>query len=348
MRRRVSKRSLAAVWAAAGLVGLGGCGRERPRHAPPATITAARRVATVEVACTGEGATRTLPATVHARQRAALAARIAAAVVELPLREGEAVAAGAVLVRLDDAALRSALVAAEAGAQAAETERARMESLLQRGAATPREREEATARAAAAQASLSAAKDNLAYAVLRAPFDGRVAARPARVGDVVAPGVPLIEIEGEGGFELRASVEPELAASARPGLRLEARVDGQPAALLATLRAISPAGDPATHRFDVKADLPATSGLRSGLFARIDWPAGAEEPRLSVPASALFRRGGLTGAFVADSGRARLRWVAAGATRAGRTEIRAGLEAGERVIADPAGLADGVPVVEVH
>jgi RND family efflux transporter MFP subunit len=327
---------------------LAACGRERPRHVPPASTTAARRVRTVEVARSSAGATRTLPAIVHARQRAALAARIAATVVELPIREGERVVAGAVLVRLDDAALRSALVAAEAAVQAAETERARTEALLQRGAATPREREEAAARAAAAQASLSAAKDNLAYAVLRAPFAGRVAARPARVGDVVAPGAPLIEIEGEGGFELRASVEGELAAGARPGLQLEALVDGQPTALPATLRAISPAGDPATHRFEVKADLPAASGLRSGLFARIDWPAVAEEPRLSVPASALFPRGGLTGVFLADSGQARLRWVAAGATRAGRTEIRAGLEAGERVIADPAGLADGVPVVEAR
>jgi RND family efflux transporter MFP subunit len=305
-------------------------------------------VTTVAVVRTGAGAMRTLPATVHARQRAALAARIAATVVELPIREGERVGAGAVLVRLDDAALRSALVAAEAAVQAAEAERARTEALLERGAATPREREEAAARAAASQASLSAAKDNLAYAVLRAPFDGRVAARPARVGDVVAPGVALIEIEGEEGFELRASAEPELAASARPGLQIEALVDGQPEALLATLRAISPAGDPATHRFEVKADLPAASGLRSGLFARIAWPAGAEEPRLSVPASALFRRGGLTGVFVADSGQARLRWVAAGETRAGRTEIRAGLDAGERVIADPAGLADGVPVLEAR
>ena len=52
--------------------------------------------------------------------------------------------------------------------------------------------------------------------------------------------------------------------------------------------------------------------------------------------------------FVSDSGQARLRWVAAGATREGRTEIRAGLEAGERVIDDPAGLADGVRVVEAR
>jgi multidrug efflux pump subunit AcrA (membrane-fusion protein) len=57
-------------------------------------------------------------------------------------------------------------------------------------------------------------------------------------------------------------------------------------------------------------------------------------------------RGGLTGVFVVKDGTARLRWVAAGRTTAGRTEIRAGLDSGERVALDPAGLQDGAPATE--
>ena len=44
-----------------------------------------------------------------------------------------------------------------------------------------------------------------------------------------------------------------------------------------------------------------------------------------------------------SDGKARLRWVAAGARDGDRVEIRAGVEAGERVVLDPAGLADGAP-----
>jgi hypothetical protein len=65
-----------------------------------------------------------------------------------------------------------------------------------------------------------------------------------------------------------------------------------------------------------------------------------------VPASAVFSRGGLTGVFVVKDGTARLRWVAVGETSAGLTEIRAGLDAGERVALDPAGLHDGAPAAE--
>jgi hypothetical protein len=64
-----------------------------------------------------------------------------------------------------------------------------------------------------------------------------------------------------------------------------------------------------------------------------------------APTTALFQRGGLTGLFVVADGKARLRWVAVGRADGGLTEIRAGLEAGERVASDPVGLTDGAPVV---
>jgi hypothetical protein len=68
--------------------------------------------------------------------------------------------------------------------------------------------------------------------------------------------------------------------------------------------------------------------------------------RLTVPAGAIVRRGGLTGVYVVREGRARLRWIAAGDADAGGVEVRAGLERGERVVRDPAGLADGTVVRE--
>jgi RND family efflux transporter MFP subunit len=287
-----------------------------------------------------------VPATVHARQRAALAARIPASVVELPWREGARVPTGALVARLDDTALRSGLVAAEAAAQAADVDLARVEALLKKGAATPKEAEESRARAAATAAAVAAARDRLSYAVLRAPFAGTVASRPAHVGDVVAPGTTLIEIEGSGGLEVRATVEGSLVSGLRPGLALTARVDGQDAPLEAIVRAVSVSGDPATHRFEVTADLPEAPGLRSGLFARLVVPAPAAVPRLLVPSGAILQRGGLNGLFVVATGTARLRWVAVGATEGPSIEIRAGVEAGERVALDPSGLQDGASVME--
>ncbi|HEX6901397.1 MAG TPA: efflux RND transporter periplasmic adaptor subunit [Thermoanaerobaculia bacterium] len=333
-----------------GLIALAACGGgHETAKAPEVQAKAPRAVRTAAVERSGAGAL-TVPATVAARQSATLASRIPAAVRELPRREGESVAAGAVVVRLDDSALRAGLAAAEANLQAAEIDLARMRGLAGKGAATPREVEAATVRAAAARAEVSGVRENLAYAVLRSPFAGIVAARRVEAGDVVSPGQPLVEIEGAGGLELRGTVSAAESRGLRPGSEVEARVDGLAGPLRARVTALSPAGDPATHRFELRADLPVAEGLRSGLFARLILPvpaSGQEAETFSVPAAAVFERGGLTGVFVADEGGrlARLRWIAPGARTGDRVEVRAGLQPGERVVIDPGDLADGDPLI---
>jgi RND family efflux transporter MFP subunit len=327
-------------------LGLAACGGHETKEAPPPDLGPTRDVQTAEVLRVGETGVVAVPGTVRARQRAALSARIPASVAELPVQVGQWVEAGAIVVRLDDAALRAALAAAEAGLKAAQADLERTKALLEKDAATPRELDEMTARAAGAEAQVTAARDSLSYAVLRAPFAGRVAVRPVNLGDVVNPGMTLIEIEGLGGLEVRASVEPETAALLRPGTKVRALCDGQTELLEATITAVAPSGDPTTHRVEVKAAVPKVNGLRAGLFARLFVPAPEGEARLRVPASAVFARGGLNGLFVAEDGKARLRWVALGARSGDAVEIRAGLEPGERCILDPAGLADGTPIRE--
>ncbi len=327
-------------------LGLAGCASHEPSKPAERAADPARVVETAAVVRTGAASSVAVPGTVRAREHAALSARLPASVVELPFQEGERVAAGAVVIRLDDRALRAAVAAAEASVIAAEADLQRTTSLVEQGIVARRDLDQAAAAASAARARLTAARDELSYSSLRAPFAGRVAARRVDVGDVVTPGAPLVEIEGEDGLELRATVESDVAATLRVGATLEALVDGQHRPLAARIVAIAPSADPTTHRFELKADLPRATGLRAGLFARLLVPGVAADPRLVVPATAVFTRGGLTGVFVVSDDRARLRWVAAGAHDGTSVEARAGVTAGERVVLDPAGLVDGVLVNE--
>jgi membrane fusion protein (multidrug efflux system) len=326
-------------------LGLLACGTKptKPAAESPAAAPRAVKTAAVERA---DGVGGSAPGTVRARKRATLAARIQASVVALPFREGESVAAGALAVRLDDTALRAALTAAEAAMASAEAELRRTQSLESKGAATPREKEEALARASGARAAWEAARDGLAYAALQAPFPARVARKHVSVGDVVSPGEALLELEGDDGYEIVAGIEGEVAPALAPGTSVEVRVDGLPEPLEARVTALSPAADPITHRFEVVAALPGEARLRSGLFARLGLPASNPSSRLTVPAGAVFERGGLSGVFVVADGRVRLRWIAAGATADERTEVRAGVEAGERIALEPAALRDGDSVTE--
>jgi len=334
------------IVAAAAVAAAAGCSERAPHGgAPPAEPGAPVDVRSVAVRREGGAEVTPVPARVQARQSATLAARASAAVTELPFQEGERVARGAVVARLDHRGLQAAEQSAETAAAAADADLQRMEALLARGAATPQELEQARSRAAAARAGLDAAREARSYAVMSAPFDGRVALRPVDVGDVVGPGAPVVVLEGDA-LELWASVDAEQVARLAPGQEWEARIDGSAEPVRVRIRSVAPSGDPATHRFEVRADLPRLSGVRAGVFARLLLAAGAGESRLLVPANAVFERGGLQGVFVVEEGRARLRWIAVGRQSGDHFEVRAGLTEGERVAESPAGLSDGRPVRE--
>jgi len=104
-----------------------------------------------------------------------------------------------------------------------------------------------------------------------------------------------------------------------------------------------PAADPRTHTVRVRVDLPANvEGLVPGMFARVHFTTG-EGSRIALPASAILRRGELTGVYVAGGkGGFSLRQIRAGEALAdGSVEVLAGLAGGEEVALDPvqAGLA---------
>jgi hypothetical protein len=96
-------------------------------------------------------------------------------------------------------------------------------------------------------------------------------------------------------------------------------------------------------------DLPAAAAVRSGMFGRARF-AGPARRALTVPSSAVVRRGQLASVFVVGGdNRARMRMVNVGDDAGGRVEIAAGLDAGERVVVSPPPtLVDGAPVREVR
>jgi RND family efflux transporter MFP subunit len=307
---------------------------------PPVKVTA------VDVRSTSESGGTEIPASIESSRRALLSSRLAASIVELNAREGDPVNAGAVLVRLEDATLKAALSAAEASDQAATRDLKRNEALLAKGAATRNEVENAGTAAERTRSAVVAAREVLSYASIRAPFAGRIMRKLASVGDTVNPGQPLLEIEGAGGLEVVASIEGVIHDRLRIGQRIEVRLDGIAAPVSATIHDLAPSADPSTHRFTLRADIPSATGVRAGLFARILVSSPGGEVLILVPSGAILRRGGLTGVYVIRDGHAWLRWIAPGEAFGDSIEVRAGLDAKERVALDPSRLTDGAPVSE--
>ena len=107
-------------------------------------------------------------------------------------------------------------------------------------------------------------------------------------------------------------------------------------AITGTVVEVSRAVDADARAFLVKIALPDARGLQSGEFGKARF-AGTPRRALTVPSSAVVRRGQLTSVFVVDQGTARVRLV-----NLSESEVLAGLTESEVVIlSPPASVTDG-------
>ena len=155
--------------------------------------------------------------TVRVSRRAELSTRVMGRVERVAVRAGDAVRAGQVLVTLDRASLEAGRRQAQAALDFATVQLHRMER-LQADSAVPQAQLDA-ARSAQAQAAaqVHAAESELTYASVTAPFDGIVTTRSVEVGDVAAPGRPLLVVEDRTAREIVVGVPDDLARRLHPG-----------------------------------------------------------------------------------------------------------------------------------
>ncbi|RIZ70282.1 MAG: efflux RND transporter periplasmic adaptor subunit [Methylococcales bacterium] len=280
-------------------------------------------------------------ATLQSTRTAMMSTRMAAQVRRVLVQEGQRVAAGSLLLSLGDEDLQGQLKAAETGLATIQAHHRRIQALQALKASTISELEQVQAQVAQAQAGVDALKANIAYTQIRAPFSGVVQSRKVNEGDFVGPGMPLLELVGDGEQELVATLSEQESKGLKAGAKVKFESEGVQGE--AQITGMAPGGDPYSHKGTLRAKVIKPKGLRQGSFARI-MVAGEAVEGLSVPRSALVQRGELTGVFIAKDDRAELRWISLGEGAGSYLPVRSGLKSGERIIDTPGALQDGQPI----
>lgn len=277
--------------------------------------------------------------------QAMLSSRIQGTIDTLLVREGARVSKGQILLQLDSRDVQADLARASAEVENAKTQLDRMKSLYRQDAVSKQEMENATRSYKVAEANRKSVLAQLSYTVVKAPFDGVITEKKVEAGELASPGQPLLKMEDPLQLRLEATVaEGDLKSIAR-GDKIPVFIDALEAQVLSgVVSQILPAGDPQTHTFIVKVNLPKTPGLKSGMFGRFQLDKGISRTIL-VPTSAVVERGELTSVYVVGADRiARLRWIKAGRRFDQQLEILSGVNVGERVLMDGSRGTDGAPV----
>jgi len=176
-----------------------------------------------------------------------------------------------------------------------------------------------------------------------APLGGVVTELGAREGMTVMAGAPLFRINGLGTVWVNAEVRESQASEVRPGNLVEARTPALPGTVFkGRVSAILPEVNPATRTFKARVELANPGGrLVPGMFATVNFTPMARKEALLVPTEAVIQTGKRSVVIVEqDVGKFVPVDVEIGIEANGRTEIRKGLEAGQKVVVSGQFLID--------
>lgn len=348
-------RSLIAPLAAA--LALAACSESpKPAAAPaPAPVaTAIAEVREVDLSVSAE-------AVVEAVRQSTVSAQVSGRIVDIRFDVGDRVQKGEVIVRIDERAASQAVAATEAQAREAEAalvnaraqlERTRQllaQKFVSQAALDKAEADHkaAEARFKATLAGAGAAQTERSFATIVAPYSGVVSARHVQLGEMAAPGKPLLTGFDPAGLRVVATVPSSQVPAIQAGAKARIEVPSFGRWIDVKSVTVVPSADPRTHTTQVRLELPPdVKGVLPGVFARAHFVTG-QAPRLLVPREAVIRRSEVTGVYVVDAdGVPRLRQVRLGTAADDRSvEVLSGLRAGERVALEPvkAGMAPAVP-----
>lgn len=305
----------------------------------------------------------TLPGHLQAWYSAPIHARVGGYLKAWYKDIGDKVKAGDVLAVVDTPELdqqleqaKAVLAKAQADANLANITARRWQHLLGSDSVSKQEADEKAGEAAAAQATVLAAKADVdrlqaleTFKKIVAPFDGTVTARRTDVGDLIVAnnesGPELFTVADTSRMRLYVPVPQVDANAIKPGMKATLSVPESPghsfqATLIGNSGAINQSSGSLLAQF--VAD-NSTGALKPGDYADVQLALPVDPHLVSVPASALiFREQGSQVAVLGPDGRAHLHKVHIGVDMGTTLQIDQGLNPDDRVIENPPdSLMDG-------
>ena len=275
--------------------------------------------------------------------------------------EGQRVRGGALLARLDDAAVRDAYLSAQSAVRSAETSLQNAQRNLERstrleqaGALPERDLETAQLNATNAEGALADARARLASAakqlgqtVVRAPITGVISEREVDAGDVVTVGAELFRLVDLGSLRLEATVPTAEIDRLKVGMPVEFDVSGYDRRFTGRIERINPTVDQTTGQVRLYVAIPnERESLVAGVFAE-GRVATDTRKAVSVPYAAVDERGTEPVLHFVKSGRVKQVPVRLGVRDEATdlVEVASGVTPGDTVLLGSAqGVAEGAPV----
>jgi len=264
-------------------------------------------------------------------------------------KEGEKIAAGTPLFKLDSSIYEAELKEAKARVQLSRTDYDRARSLLKKKVGSVQERDSTLAQLRVNQAQQALAQTRLDKMTLTAPFTGYTGLRLVSPGDYVNEGEDLVELTDLSSMKLDFRVPEIYLSELKVGRALDIKVDALPGEKISgEVFAVSPSADSRAHNIQVRATIPNPEGkLRPGLFAQVNLLVD-QQTSVVIPEQAILPKDNAFFVMTVIEGKVNLTPVTLGQRRPGIVQIISGLSEGDVLItAGQIKLFPGMPVTTI-
>ena len=268
-------------------------------------------------------------------------------ITALLFQEGQFVARGAPLIKIDDDMLRAQAERAKADRDLARQQLERVRRLREQNAASAADFERAEAAARSATAALAVLELQIARTTVRAPFAGVVGQRFVSAGDYVTTATKLLTLQTIDPQRAVIEVPERHAVRLRPGQTIEFTVAAEPGRTFrARVDFIDPVVQQDSRTIVVKARAPNPGRvLKPGMFIEARLATATRANATVVPEDAVQPLRTANVVWAVADGKASRRVVQLGGRSQGVVEILSGVEPGELVVVGGLErMAEGMPL----
>jgi RND family efflux transporter MFP subunit len=285
---------------------------------------------------------------VRSRVESRLGFRVGGKIISRKVDVGSVVKRGQVLMDLDPQDLKLSQVQAMAALRAAETTRDLADAELKRYQelrdknfvsqaildAKLSAAKSAQAQVDSAQAAYRGMSNQAGYARLEADIDGVVTAVDAEVGQVVAPGAPVVRVAKTDEKEIVFGVPEDKVDTLRAISDVHVRLWSSPdKSVPGKIREVSPVADPSTRTYAFRVSIPTSlSEAKLGMTALVAFASRTPQPQIKVPLTALFHEKAATSVWVIENGAVRLVPVTVAGVSGNDIVLGSGVKSGQTIV----------------
>jgi len=272
----------------------------------------------------------TYTGSLEGERQAVLYSKLAEAVDSVLVREGQAVAANTVLVKLDQTGPSTGYREALSRFQNAEKNYKKMQYLFKEGAVAESEFDAAETEYEVAQAGLEAIRRLVA---VQTPIAGVVTAVNVSAGDFVTVGHHLATVATTERLLVKFAVNAEELAGMARGASMRMASDAAADTAFGTIARVASSADPVTRTFQVEALIDNSRGtFKPGMFVRIIYVRETLENVLTLPTAAVMVLEGKPTVYTVSGDRARRQEITLGPDLLGEQVVEFGLQPGDTVV----------------